>query len=125
MDACLICARCVCWPLTSEVLTFTECWNDLRFASKKPDRIDVTGNFYWPTGDGGFGWQANPILGAEAKDRDTGELNIPAFDHSCRFGAFGSLLPEDFGPRMVVGRRGEGVADSSIRCGSELASKFG
>lgn len=102
----------VVWAgIVSEVLTFTEYWNDCRFASKKPDRTDVPDNFYKPTGNGGFAWQPNPVHGSEAQDRDTGGLNVLVFDHAWRFGAFGPLLPEDFGLRMIGGRRGERVAD--------------
>ncbi len=102
----------VVWAgIVSEVLTFTEYWNDRRFASKKPDRTDVPDNFYKPTGNGGFAWQPNHVHEPEAQDRDTGGLNVLVFDHAWRFGAFGPLLPEDFGLRMIGGRRGERVAD--------------
>lgn len=102
----------VVWAgIVSEVLTFTEYWSDRRFASKKPDRTDVPDNFYKPTGNGGFAWQSNPVHGPEAQVRDTGGLNVLAFDHAWRFGAFGPLLPEDFGLRMINIRRGERVAD--------------
>lgn len=102
----------VVWAgIVSEVLTFTEYWNDRRFASKKPVCTDVPDNFYKPTGNGGFVWQPNPVHGPEAQDRDTGGLNVLVFDHAWRFGAIGPLLPEDFGLRMIVGRRGEKVGD--------------
>ena len=102
----------VVWAgIASEVLTFTEYWSDRRFASKKPDRTDVPDNFYKPTRNGGFAWQPNPVHGPEAIDRDTGGLNVLVFDHAWRFGAFGHLLPEDFGLRMIVGRRGEKIGD--------------
>lgn len=102
----------VVWAgIVSEVLTFTEYWNDRRFASKKPDRTVVPDNFYKPTGNGDFDWQPNPVHGPEKKNRDTGGLNVLVFDHAWRFGAFGPLLPEDFGLRMNGGRRKEKVAD--------------
>ncbi|WP_442969046.1 hypothetical protein [Pseudomonas sp. PGPR40] len=97
--------------IVSEVLTFTEYWSDRRFASKKPGRTDVPDNFYKPTGNGGFAWQSNPVHGPEAQVRDTGGLNVLVFDHAWCFGAFGPLLPEDFGLRMINIRRGERVAD--------------
>jgi hypothetical protein len=102
----------VVWAgIVSEVLTFTEYWNDRRFASKKPNCTDVPDNFYKPTGNGGFIWQPNPVHGPEAQLRDTGGLNVLVFDRAWRFGAFGPLLPEDFGLRMINSRRGERVAD--------------
>ncbi|MBV7480349.1 hypothetical protein [Pseudomonas sp. PDM31] len=102
----------VVWAgIVSEVLTFPEYWNDRRFASKKPDRTDVPDNFYKPTGNGNFAWQPNPVHGPEAQVRDTSGLNVLVFDHAWRFGAFGPLLPEDFGLRMINSRRGERVAE--------------
>ncbi|MCY1277006.1 Nucleotide modification associated domain 2 [compost metagenome] len=103
----------VVWAgIVSEVLPLTEYWNDPRFASKKPDRTDVPDNFYKPTGNGDFAWQPNPVHEPEKQDRDTGGLNVLVFDHAWRFGAFGPLLPEDFGLRMNdKSRRGERVAD--------------
>lgn len=102
----------VVWAgIVSEVLTFTEYWNDHRFASKKPDRTVVPDNFYKPTGNGVFAWQPNPVHGPEAQERDTGGLNVLVFNYAWRFGAFGPLLPEDFGLRMNAGRRGERVID--------------
>jgi hypothetical protein len=102
----------VVWAgIVSEVLTFTEYWNDRRFTSKKPDCTDVPDNFYKPTSNNGFAWQPNPVHGPEAQVRDTGGLNVLVFDHAWRFGAFGPLLPEDFGLRMIDSRRGERAAD--------------
>ncbi|HBN9749350.1 hypothetical protein [Pseudomonas aeruginosa] len=102
----------VVWAgIVSEVLTFTEYWNDRRFASKKPERTVIPDNFYKPIGNGLLAWQPNPVHGPEAHDRDTGGLNVLVFDHAWRFGAFGPVLPEDFCLRMSVGRRGERVAD--------------
>lgn len=104
----------VVWAgIVSEVLTFTDYWNDRRFASKKPDRTDVPDNFYRPTGNGDFAWQPNSVHGPEALDRDTGGLNVLVFDRAWRFGAFAPLLPEDFGLRMIGGRRGERLTDQS------------
>lgn len=105
-----ISSHSVVWAgIVSEVLTFAEYWNDRRFASKKPDRTNVPDNFYKPIGTSGFAWQSNPVHGPEAQDRDTGGLNVLVFDYAWRFGAFGPLLPEDFGLRMIVGRRGERI----------------
>lgn len=102
----------VVWAgIVSEVLTFSEYWNDPRFASKKPDRTEVPDNLYKPT-NGGFIWQPNPIHERDAQDHDTGGLNVLVFNHSWRFGALGPVLPEHFGLRMV-GRRGERLTNLS------------
>lgn len=102
----------VVWAgIVSEVLTIAEYWNDARFTSKKPDRTEVPDNFYKPTKNGGFIWQRNCVHGSEALEHDTGGLNVLVFDQAWRFGAFGPPLPQDFGLRMMVGRRGERVAD--------------
>lgn len=105
-----ISSHSVVWAgIVSEVLAFSEYWNDPRFASKKPGRTEVPDNFYKPT-NGGFIWQPNPVHGPEAQDRDTGGLNVLVFNHAWRFGGLGPLLPEHFGLRMVS-RRGERIAD--------------
>ncbi|WP_143515064.1 MULTISPECIES: hypothetical protein [unclassified Pseudomonas] len=102
----------VVWTgIVSEILTFTEYWGDRRFASKRPDRTEIPDNFYKPTVNGGFAWQPNPVHGREAQTHDIGGLNVLVFDQAWRFGALGPVLPEDFGLRMINGRRGERVAD--------------
>lgn len=101
----------VVWAgIVSEVLTFSEYWNDPRFASKKPDRTQVPDNFYEST-DGGFIWQPNSIHGPDAQDHDTGGLNVLVFiagtsEPSVLF--YQSI----FGLRMV-GRRGKRITNLS------------
>ncbi|WP_301408840.1 hypothetical protein [Pseudomonas aeruginosa] len=54
----------VVWAgIVSEVLTFTEYWNDRRFVSKKPERTVVPDNFYKPIGNGLLAWQPIPFTG--------------------------------------------------------------
>lgn len=104
----------VVWAgIVSEVLTFTEYWEDSRFTPKKSGYTDVPDNFYKPTSNHGLAWQPNPVHGPEAQVRDTRGMNVLVFDQAWRFGAFGPLLPEDFGLRMVGSRRGDRAADLS------------
>lgn len=102
----------VCWAgVVSEILDFSQYWNDRRFAVKKPGRTDVPDNFYKPTGDGGFKWQPNPVHGPEALGHDTGGRYVLVMNPAWRFGAMGPLLPESFGLRMTGGRRGERLSE--------------
>lgn len=103
----------VVWAgVVAEVLPLSGYWDDPRFASKKPGRTEVPDNFYRPIENGRFAWQPNPVHGPEDLQRDTGGLNVLVFKPSWRFGAYGPVLPEDFGLRMV-GRRGERVCGPS------------
>lgn len=102
----------VCWAgVVTEILDFTQYWQDRRFATKKPNRSDVPDNFYKPDGKGGFIWITNPIHGPEALYHDTGGVNVLLFNPAWRFGAHGPILPEHFGLRMTGGRRGERLHD--------------
>lgn len=101
----------VVWAgIVAEKLSFADYWNDKRFARKKPDKSPTPDNFYRPVNDGLL-WVDNPVHDADATQHDTSGLYVLVFDPSWRFGSNGPVLPNDFGLRMVHGRRGERLAD--------------
>ena len=103
----------VVWAgVVTEIIPLTEYWNDPRFARKKPDRTSLPDNFYRPT-HVGLVQVPNPVHGADSIPRDISGINALVFDPAWRFGAYGPRSPEDFGLRMVGGRRGERVSELS------------
>ena len=101
----------VVWAgVVTEKMSFAEYWNDRRFASKKPNKSEHPDNFYRPV-DGGLLWVPNSVHEPEATNHDTGGKFVLGFSPSWRFGAHGPLMPSEFGLRMMVGRRGERVAE--------------
>ena len=98
----------VVWAgIVSEKLTFSEYWNDARFAGKKPDRCARPDNFYQPM-DGGLLQVGNRVHGPEHFNRDTGGIYVLMFDPSWRFGANGPPLPEEFDLRVAMNARRAG-----------------
>ena len=103
----------VVWAgIVAEKMSFAEYWQDKRFDAKKPYGSRHPDNFYRPDGKQ-LVWVSNTTHGPEATTRDTGGLYVLIFNPSWRFGAHGPLLPEEFGLRMTVGRRGEPLIDMS------------
>ena len=103
----------VVWAgVVTEKMIFCEYWQDNRFACKKPDRSDRPDNFYQPV-DGGLLWVENPTHGPEAAEHDIRGEYVLAFKPAWRFGAYGPVLPSEFGLRMTSGRRGERVSNLS------------
>lgn len=103
----------VVWAgVVTEKLSFTEYWNDRRFGGKKPDKSEHPDNFYRPV-DGRLLWVQNDVHGPDATNHDTGGKFVLGFSPSWRFGAYGPLMPSEFGLRMMIGRRGERVAELS------------
>ena len=103
----------VVWAgVVTEKMSFSEYWNDRRFAGKKPDKSEHPDNFYRPV-DGGLLWVQNDVHDADATNHDIGGKFVLAFSPSWRFGAHGPLMPIEFDLRMVGGRRGERVVDLS------------
>jgi hypothetical protein len=103
----------VVWAgIVAEKMSFSDYWDDRRFAGKKPDRSDHSDNFYRPV-NGGLLWVENEVHGPEETNKDTGGLFVLGFSPSWRFGANGPAMPTEFGLRIVNGRRGERVSELS------------
>ena len=98
--------------IVAEKMSFAGYWGDRRFAGKKPDRSKHPDNFYRPV-DSGLLWVKNDVHGPEATNHDTGGQFVLGFSPSWQFGAYGPLMPTEFGLRMVNGRRGERVSELS------------
>lgn len=90
--------------LVSEKLTFAEYWNDRRFAQKKPDVSAHPDNIYRPVGSVLVRVE-NRVHGPEDVVKDLGGECVLVLGRSWRFGASAPVLPEEFGLRLVAGRR--------------------
>lgn len=101
--------------VVSEKLTFAEYWKDVRFAGKKPSRTQLSDNIYKPV-DGGMMWVENRVHGPEDAAHDLSGGYVLCFRESWRFASAAPVLPEDFGLRIVGGRRGHRVSylDDSV-----------
>lgn len=95
--------------VVSEKLTFAEYWKDTRFAGKKPSRTPLSDNIYKPV-DGGMMLVENRVHGPEDAAHDLSGGYVLCFRESWRFGSAAPVLPEEFGLRIVGGRRGHRVS---------------
>lgn len=103
----------VVWAgVIAEKLSFADYWHDRRFAGKKPDKSEHPDNFYRPV-NGELIWVQNNVHGPEASGHDTSGKFVLGFFPAWRFGAYGPLMPKEFGLRMENGRRGERLSELS------------
>ena len=96
----------VCWAgVIQDKRTLEEYWNDPKFDSKKPNTSTTPDNIYKPSG--GFLIQVpNSSHGHNNLDRDVGGRYVLSFDPAWYFGNAAPVLPDNFGLRMIGGRRG-------------------
>jgi hypothetical protein len=105
--------------VVAEKLSFAEYWNDSRFRGKKPNRSATPDNIYRPL-EGELVQVPNRTHGPRDIARDTGGRFVLAFDPFWRFGDAAPILPERFGLRIIIGRRGHRVTELSPRRWREL-----
>jgi Nucleotide modification associated domain 2 len=94
-----------------EKLSFSDYWNDRRFAKKKPGRCERPDNIYQPQPGGQGFWQApNRVHELDAMKKDVGGQFVLIFDPVWRFAGGSPVMPADFGFRMFRNaRRGHRV----------------
>ncbi|MEX0733357.1 MAG: hypothetical protein WD051_01860 [Steroidobacteraceae bacterium] len=95
--------------VVAEKLTFSQYWNDPRFASKKPARTQKSDNIYRPH-DGGLMWVKNLVHGPDSAATDLSGEHVLCLAPLWQFGDAAPVLPIEFGLRMVGGRRGHRVS---------------
>jgi hypothetical protein len=107
--------------VVSEKMTFAEYWRDARFAGKKPSRSNVSDNIYKPVA-GGMLWVENRVHGPEEAAHDLSGSHVLCFQESWKFESAAPILPEEFGLRMVGGRRGHRVSNIDATTWARLRS---
>lgn len=98
--------------VVSEMLTFTEYWQDPRFASKKPDASPTPDNIYAPAGLQ-FRQVTNCSHGPCNAEADLKGRHVLIFNRAWQFSSVPPRIPDTFGLWMQTGRRGHRVTDLS------------
>lgn len=92
--------------VVKEKLTFTEYWNDRRFAGKKPDATERPDNIYKPRGNGrSFEQIKNKSHGPKHTLSDLRGCYVLVLDPVWRFQGSAPILPARFGYRMGLTAR--------------------
>jgi hypothetical protein len=105
--------------IVAECLTFSDYWNDERFACKKPGAARMPDNIYRPSGSALI-QVPNVKHGPESISRDLGGQYVLVFDPAWHFGPSAPLLPDRFGLRMIGSRRAHRVTEISAAEGKDL-----
>lgn len=94
--------------VVSEKVSLSEYWSDQRFSGKKPNASRTPDNIYRPAGQS-LVQVKNGVHDEGNSETDIEGRYVLVFGECWRFGAVAPIMPDEFGLRMIGGRRGHRV----------------